>query len=79
VADRHDLASVWLSVQLCDEAVLDALDPEARQRYQSVVAVLPRRRPPARSWACRPGLGTDAAHLRVALHRRLVILRGLRP
>jgi len=78
IRDRHDVAAVRLKMQLCDDAVLAALEPDDHRRYRDVVAVSPRRhRPDGRSWACRPGVGTDAAHVRVALHRRVILLRSL--
>ena len=65
-----------MEVRLCDSAVLDSLPMTARQRYQSVLTRPQRRAPVSRGWSTRPGVGTGAAHLRVALHRRLIVLRG---
>ena len=74
--DARQLAEVWLQVRQCDSAALDSLDVTARTHYLSIVEVPRRLCPPVRQWdgaAVRLG----AAHLRVALHRRLMVLESV--
>jgi len=73
VADVGDLAEAWMEVHQCDRAVVDSLDPAAREAYLEVVH---GRRVRLRSspWLDRGSLRTGVAHLRVCLHRRLMVL-----
>jgi hypothetical protein len=76
IVDPRQLAEVWLQLRHCDSAALDSLEPTARDHYLSIVEVPRRPRPPLRQWD-RAALRIGAAHLRVALHRRLMVLESV--
>jgi hypothetical protein len=72
-----DLALVWAEVHRCDDDVLEALDAGDRMSYQ---ASIDRTRPePSYRSRREPNLRERVAHLHLALHRRLVLLRDLVP
>jgi hypothetical protein len=75
LVDLRQVDELWLQVRRCDAAALDSFDPALRSRYLAIVEV--RRRPrggrPATA-SERARLRAEAAHARVALHRRLMLL-----
>ncbi len=76
IVDARQLAEVWLQVRQCDSAALDVLEPDARSHYLAIVEVPRRPRSPLRQWD-RSAVRVGAAHLRVALHRRLMVLESV--
>ena len=74
ILDARGLAAAWMRVHHCDAAVLDSLDPASREHYQAIAA---RRRPRAERtprWTDRSAVRAGVAHLKVAVHRRLIVL-----
>jgi hypothetical protein len=76
IVDSRQLNDVWLQLRRCDSAALDTLESTHRNHYLFIVEVPRRPRPPERQWD-RPALRLGAAHLRVALHRRLMVLESV--
>ena len=76
IVDTRQLNDVWLQLRHCDSAALDALEPPRRDHYLSIVEVPRRPRPPVHRWD-RASLRLGASHLRVALHRRLMVLESV--
>jgi hypothetical protein len=74
IDDQQRLAAAWLQVHRCDAAVLDVLEPAARQAYQAVVDGPHRGGAIARAWSVGSALRAGSAHLHVAVHRRLMLL-----
>ncbi len=73
IVDRRQLTEVWLEVRRCDSAALDALEGELRQLYLPIVQE--RRRPsPADDLRSPRELAIATASLRVAIHRRIMVL-----
>jgi hypothetical protein len=73
VVDARQLSQLWLQVRQCDSAALDSLGCEARQAYLSIVTE--PRRPPTRARVPeRAALRRGQANLRVAIHRRIMML-----
>ena len=75
ILDGRGLADAWMQVHHCDSAVLDALEPAAHHEYRSIVAGPCRRELPARGRSNGSAVRVGAAHLRVAVHRRLMVLQ----
>jgi hypothetical protein len=76
IVDTRQLTDVWLQLRRCDSAALDSLEPGFRGHYLSIVEV-PRRPPPVVRQRDRAAVRLGAAHLRVALHRRLMVLESV--
>jgi hypothetical protein len=74
IDDQRQLAAAWLQVHRSDAAVLDVLEPAARQAYQDVVDAPRRNGVLGRTWSVGSALRTGSAHLHVAVHRRLMLL-----
>jgi hypothetical protein len=74
ILDARGLAGAWMRVHHCDAAVLGSLDHASREHYQAIAA---RRRPRAERtprWSDRNAVRAGVAHLKVAVHRRLIVL-----
>ena len=76
IVDARQLTEVWLQVRQCDSAALDSLETADRRHYLSIVQVPRRPQVPPRTWD-RATVRIGAAHLRVALHRRLMVLQSV--
>lgn len=76
IVDARQIADVWLQVRQCDSAALAALDATARNHYLRIAEVPRRPRSPVRQWD-RAAVRVGASHLRVALHRRLMLLESV--
>jgi len=76
IVDSRQLTDAWLQLRQCDTAVLDALEAPARALYLTIVEVPRRPRPPI-PLRDRAALRLAACHLRVALHRRLMVLESV--
>jgi hypothetical protein len=73
IVDRRQLTEVWLEIRRCDTAALDALEGELREAYLPIVQE--RRRPyPTEDLSSPRALMTATAQLRVAIHRRVMLL-----
>jgi hypothetical protein len=73
VVDRRQLTEVWLEIRRCDSAALDALDGDLRDRYLPIVQH--RRRPyPTDDLSSPRALAIATARMRVAIHRRVMVL-----
>ena len=75
IVDTRQLNDVWLQLRHCDSAALDALEPPTRP-----LPLHRRGAPPATATgapADRASLRLGASHLRVALHRRLMVLESV--
>ena len=77
IVDAGQLAEAWMQVHHCDSAVLETLEPMAGQEYRSIVDGPRRRTRPARGWSSRSSIRAGVAHLRVAVHRRLMVLQSV--
>jgi hypothetical protein len=73
IVDARQLSQLWLQVRACDSAALDSLEAEARRAYLSVADEPRHPRPQARV-PNRAALRIGQANLRVAIHRRLMLL-----
>jgi hypothetical protein len=76
IIDAHQLTDVWLQVWRCDSAALDSLESADRRHYLSIVQVPRRPQVSPRTWD-RATVRIGTAHLRVALHRRLMVLQSV--
>ena len=70
----RDVAAAWVELRRCDEAVLVVLEPRHREHYQAIVETRRPRVRPSR-WSGRTALHGEVACLRVAVHRRLMVLQ----
>jgi len=77
IVDAGQLADAWMQLHHCDSAVLEALEPIAGQDYRSIVDGPRRRARPARGWSSGSSIRAGVAHLRVAVHRRLMVLQAV--
>lgn len=75
ILDARQMADAWMQVHHCDSAVLDVLEPTARHQFQAIVEGPCRPARPARGWSMGPAIRMGMAHLRVAVHRRLMVLQ----
>jgi hypothetical protein len=70
----RDVADAWAEVRRCDEAVLVVLDRRHREHLQAIIDTRRPRVRPSR-WSGRTPLHAEIACLRVAVHRRLMVLQ----
>ncbi len=72
----RDLAEAWTEMHRCDRMVLVTLEPRMGERYQAVVDTRRPRLRPSR-WSRRTPIHGEVACLRVARHRRLMVLQRI--
>jgi len=77
IVDAGQLAEAWMQVHHCDSAALEVMEPSAGQEYRSIVDGPRRRTRPDRSWSSGSSIRAGVAHLRVAVHRRLMVLQSV--
>ena len=77
IVDAGQLAAAWMQVHHYDSSVLETLEPMAGQEYRSIVDGPRRRTRPARGWSSGSSIRAGMAHLRVAVHRRLMVLQSV--
>ena len=71
-----ELTDAWAELHACDDEVLGVLDPGDRRAYQIVVDTS-RARPRAQRTTSGPIVEVRATRLRLAIRRRLLVLRDL--
>jgi len=72
----RDLAEAWTELHRCDRMVLVTLEPRMVEHYQAVVDTRRPRLRPSR-WSRRTPIHGEVACLRVARHRRLMVLQRI--